>query len=219
MVTYENNTLYKNILNNIRTGDVIFTKGSKASLLHILIRFLSGSWFVHSTILVELNGLWFVIETKPGGDYPYQITPLEWWLVRNQNNEIFLGRIPKYDESIASKLRNIVMSSVESLRPYKTSSIILLFIKQVLLKKKRTPTMKQDNILKPLACSSLVQEAWERAGAIDMKNYMTPSCLVNFLGGENELVRLNSSEKYSEDKEKIISFPKCFDSPPLTPAL
>lgn len=197
MVNYEINTLHKN-LKNYQTGDVIFVKGNRSSLLDILIRVFSGSWYVHTAILIQLNGLWFVIETKKSSAYAYQLVPLEWWLTRNKTDQLYLGKMPHTNSMIRSRIRTILMDCVESLRPYKLSWIYLAYILQNWFKAFKPNLSKLYNGEKPLICSTLIQEAWERTGVIEVTNYMTPGDLVDCIGGEHQLIPLNIADKNND---------------------
>ncbi len=191
-----NNSSYKQThFKNIQTGDVIFIKG-KNSFIDIIIRFLSGSDFIHTAIIIEIRGLWFVIETRNSSSYGYQMVPLEWWFARHHQSEMYLGKMPLSNSKTTSNIRKTLMDSVESLRPYKTSWILLTYILQVWFGVFRPNINKLYNNSKPLICSTLVQEAWERAGVIEQTNYMTPGDLVNYIGGEGSLFPLqNENDK------------------------
>lgn len=175
----------------IRTGDVLLVK-SKIGFVSKVIKFLSGSNFIHSAILVEIKGLWFVIETRYSKRYAYQMMPIEWWLARHPTDDAYIGRMPDNNlhENSEAKIRNIVMDSVESTRPYKMRWLALVYLLQVWLGVFR-PELSKLFRDKPLICSTLVQEAWERAGLIARGNYMTPADVVAAVGGEKALVPLH----------------------------
>ena len=197
MVTYENNTLHKK-LKNLQTGDVIFVKGNRSNLIDILIRVFSGSWFIHSAIFIELNGLRFVIETKKSSRHPYQLVPLDWWLLRHGNDELYLAKMPRTNSRIRSNVRTILMDCLESLRPYKISWIYLTYMLQVWFKVFKPNLSKLYQGEKPLICSTLIQEAWERAGAMRTSNHMTPAGIIEYLGGENMLTALGNYQRPSK---------------------
>ena len=177
----------------LNTGDAVFVKG-KNDVLSLITRFLSNSNFVHAAILIELRGLWFVIETTKKSQHAYQLVPVTWWLTRHRNDEIYVGKMPAQNSINATKVKNILMDAMESIRPYKLSWLILIYFLQVWLGFFRPNLNKLFNNSKPLICSTLVQEAWERAGVMETTNYMTPGCLINYLGGEKSLYLLSDSQ-------------------------
>ncbi len=178
----------------IQTGDVIIVK-SKTGMVSKAIKLLSGSDFVHSAILIEIKGLWFVIEARYSKNFSYQMMPIEWWLTRYSGQEAFIGKMPvkNVTTNTRERIRDIVLNSDESLRPYKVRWLALVYFLQEWIGIFRPEVFKLFGKNKPLVCSTLVQEAWERAGVVSRTNYMTPGDLVNKIGGEKALIPLKTT--------------------------
>ena len=207
MSSYDSNS-FNDEINNFDTGDAIFVKGKgKGSWLDLLIRFMSGSSFVHTALLIELRGLWFVVETRRSSQYGYQLVPLEWWFARHKDEEIYIGRMPLRDSNKASKIKTILMDSKESLRPYKLSWLFLTYVLQIWLGFFRPNLEKLYQGKNPLICSTLVQEAWERVGVMKPRNYMTPGCLIDHIGGEKLFTPLRVNDKLTRSRENNTTEP------------
>lgn len=181
----KNDTLF-----NVKTGDTFLVK-SNGDWISRVIRFFSGSDFIHSAIVVRIESNLYVIESKLSTRYSYQMMPIEWWFARHRKEEIFLGKMPhnRLNKDTRRKIRSIVMDTMESLRSYELCWIIVVYFLQNWFGKTR-PQFKRAFRNRPLICSTLVQEAWERADVIPSGNYMTPGDLVDLLGGEEALIPL-----------------------------
>jgi len=186
---------------NAKTGDVLFVK-SQSGFIDYLINLLTKSNFTHSAILIDLQGLWFVIETRYKADFGYQIVPLDWWLTRHIKEDIYYGKMPtnKYTPKNKILLKKILMSVEQSLRPYKLSWLIITYLCRIFFGICRPNLNWLYKGAKPLICSTLVQEAWEQAGIIKPTNYMTPSELVDFMGGEENLTPFSNSINANQNK-------------------
>jgi len=195
MRIYEHKIKPKNKF-EVRTGDVLLVK-SKTGLLGHIINFLSGSKFIHSAILIEIKGLWFVIETRYSKRYAYQMMPIEWWFARHPKEDAYVGRMPNthIQENSEKKIRNILMDSMEAVRPYKMRWLALVYLLQVWFGVFRPQVSRLFRGCRPLICSTLVQEAWERAGLIKRSNYMTPGDIVKLVGGEKALIPLQNDRQ------------------------
>ena len=174
--------------NHIRTGDALLVK-SKAGWLSQFINFISGSPFVHAAIAVRIDRHLYVVECKYSNRYSYQMMPIDWWLARNSGDHLFIGKMPekRRPQEARRHVRDTVMSTSESSRNYRISWLAVVYFIQVWLGKSRPQFNRLFQKNKPLICSTLVQEAWERAGVISEGDYMTPGDLVSMLGGESAL--------------------------------
>jgi len=174
---------------DIRTGDALLVK-SNAGWLSQLISFLSGSSFVHTAIAVRIDRHLYVVECKFSTLHSYQLMPIDWWLARNADDQLFIGKMPAHgsQRGIRRQVRDTIMSSTESLRPYKIGWLVAIYFLQTWFGKSRPQFKHLFKGSRPLICSTLVQEAWERAGVIPKGAYMTPGDIVDLLGGETALI-------------------------------
>ena len=188
-------------LNNVKTGDAFLVKGN-GDWLSRLIRYFSGSDFIHSAIAVRIDSHLYVIESKISSRYSYQMMPIEWWFARHPNEELYLGQMPRkrLEKDTRQKIRETVLDAMESLRSYEICWIVVVYFLQNWFGKTR-PQFKHAFKDKPLICSTLVQEAWERADVIPRGNYMTPGDLVDLLGGEEALIPM--TDKRSKASESL----------------
>lgn len=190
----KNRLLIKNRRITAKTGDVLFVKGC-SSILDYLIKFLTKSDFIHTAVLIEIKGLWFVIETRLNSSHSYQIVPIDWWLARHPNDEIYFGKIPRdnYTDSQEHRLTRILMDTSQSLRPYKLSWVILAYFSRVIFNNFRPNLDRFFKGEKPLICSTLIQDALEQAGIIRPMKYMNPGELAALYGGEDKLLNLTEN--------------------------
>ena len=174
--------------NRIRTGDALLVK-SKSGWISQLLAYLSGSSFVHAAIAVRIDQHLYVVECKYSNRHSYQMMPIDWWLARNAEDQLFIGKMPKkcQQRQARKEVRETVMNTLESLRCYKISWLAALYILRTWFGRGRPQFKRIFTKNKPLICSTLVQEAWERAGVIPERAYMTPGELVDMLGGESAL--------------------------------
>ena len=208
----------RDTLFNIRTGDALFVKG-RTGLMSWVIRFFSGAHFIHSAVAVRLDGKLYVVESKYSRSFSYQLTPIEWWLARHGHEQLYVGKMPEENcqRDTRSLIKNIVMDAQESLRTYEICWVMAVYFLQVWLKRCRPQFKTAFKGRRPLICSTLVQEAWERAGVIPEGEYMTPAMLANRLGGEPALIPLmaqsgSSNAPYpaasNESRGSIHQFPQ-----------
>ena len=185
-------TITRDNLYDIRTGDALFVKG-KSGLINRLIRFFSGAYFVHAAVAVRLEGKLYVVESKYSSSYSYQLTPIDWWFARHSHEQLYVGKMPKENcrRNTRAKIRGIVMDAQESLRPYELCWVFAVYFLQVWLKQCRPQFKRLFKNRQPMICSTLVQEAWERAGVIPVGEYMTPAMLASSLGGETALIPIS----------------------------
>lgn len=186
LTTQKQEQLYSS--NLIRTGDALLVK-SNSGWLSQLLNLLSGSRFVHTAIAVRIDRHLYVVECKYCSSYSYQLMPIDWWLARNGHEQLFIGKMPTHNKqrNMRRQIKSSIMSITESSRPYKISWLATLYFMRVLLGIGRPQFKRFFKNSKPLICSTLIQEAWERAGAIPVGDYMTPGDLVEMLGGEAAL--------------------------------
>ncbi|MBT8114055.1 MAG: hypothetical protein KJP04_01650 [Arenicella sp.] len=185
----------------IRTGDALFVK-SADGIMSKIIRFFSGSSFVHSAVAVRIESGLYIVESKYSSSYAYQLTPIDWWLARHGHEQLYVGKMPDEHctKNTRKDIRNIVMDERESLRPYEIFWVMAVYVLQVWLGKCRPQFKKLFKGRRPMICSTLVQEAWERAGVIPFGEYMTPAMLANRLGGEHALIPLDAHSGSGHNK-------------------